>query len=509
MLRLLIKTNLLVSNREAGSAFLSYLGYILGGVILAFIAIVPILEPLSKQTRSFPLMFFTYLCMFDYFVLQFKLKNTSLTEKRSLELFPLSQIRSANLRFVTFLTEQRILLYFIPLSAVLLALIKKGNIVQLVAAALLYILIYIIISEILFAVFPIFRKLADRFSEKTVTQGVALSLIFLIILMSVFHGTMDENTHIVIVSEFTNAMEDIAISNVTAVGTQLGRLTVILIMLGTMLVLGNLLATQPFLDLRFMARQTRKKEDQPSFARSPDAGTASQISSRKVISGHMMDALRQSIFNLSLLDWKIRHKEEKTFYMIIAYPFLAVALEEIISRRFHYPVASMIFPIFFVTLMFGLALTENQLTQHGLRLEHISIFPSDRSKFIYLKSLSTWSIISIVNIAMCIILGFRFHIGIYQLLQGTIFSLFQPLILIILVNTFNLQFNALYSISIISFLIIVVAEIFAMIIYVLLMLLNLAVATLLVAGLFAITYFIWMPAWGRKLSIEFQTLLEE
>lgn len=159
--------------------------------------------------------------------------------------------------------------------------------------------------------------------------------------------------------------------------------------------------------------------------------------------------------------------------------------------------------------MLGIVLTENQLTQHGLQLKHLSIFPYGRTKFIYMKSFATWSIISTVNVILCFILEIKFHIGAYHLFQGIIYSLFQPLALIILVNTLILQLNSLYRVSIISLIIIIFGEIFATIIYVLLMSLNITVGVLFVIGLFITTYFLLVPTWGRRLSLEFQNLLED
>jgi hypothetical protein len=512
MVALLIKTDLLVSNREAGNAFLSYLAYILGGIFLSFMAIAPILNPSNKQATGFFVMLLEFMTLLDFLALQSRLNFTALMENSSLDLFPISRIRSMSLRFVTFLTEKRLLFYLLPLLALLVILLKKGNITQIPATVILYFLVYVIISEILFGTFPVLRKLADRFSAKTVTQATILLFVFCSILFSSFHGIDGLVVRSPIISEFTEAMEEILVSNMTGATTQLCYLVLIAAVLPIAFVSAGLLIAKLSVNLPPAAIGKAPKKTVAPWRRSsrilPRDGT-NQILVHKLSSEYSATAPKRNILSFSLLDWRIRQKEEKTFYMILAYPFLAVALTQIISRRFHQPVVSPILAIFFVTLMFGIALTENQLTQHGIQLKHVSTFPYDRTKFIYLKSFATWSIISTVNIILCFVLDIKLHFGTYHLFQGIIYSLFQPLVLVILINTFILQFNALYRLSIISLFIIAIIEIFATMIYVLLMLLSVVVGVLIVAGLFMATYFLLIPAWGRKLSFEFQNLLEE
>ncbi len=511
MLRLLIKTNLLISNRESGNAVLSYLAYILGGAVLSFIAIAPILDPSNKQTAGFFGMFTMFVVFLDYMSMQLRLNFVTLVESQALDLFPISRIRSTCMRFITFLTENRFLFYAIPLLAVLLVLLKNGNITRLFANVLIFMLFYVIISEILFAVFPIFRKLADHFSAKTVTEASLLALAFAFILLSTFHGT-NENVPLPIISDFMKAMEGVAVSHMPDIFTPLSRLVLIAVAFPFVYLSGDSLISKFALYVSHgtagkLATQVVSSENRAIYA--IPRKRKNEISEPRLVSGRATAKRERSLFNLCFTDWRIRQKEEKAFYIVPMYAYLAVALMQIISRQLHQPIVSPIFAIFFVTLMLGIVLTENQLTQHGLQLKHLSIFPYGRTKFIYMKSFATWSIISTVNVILCFILEIKFHIGAYHLFQGIIYSLFQPLALIILVNTLILQLNSLYRVSIISLIIIIFGEIFATIIYVLLMSLNITVGVLFVIGLFITTYFLLVPTWGRRLSLEFQNLLED
>ncbi len=511
MIHLLVKTNFLVSNRESGNSFLSYLAYALGGLVLSFIGVASVLDPSNKQTAGFLVMLPMMMAFLDFMAMQLRLNFTNLTECRSLDLFPISRIRSTYIRFITFLTEKRLLFYALPLLTVLFILFKKGNAAHLFATLLVFLFLYIIISEILFAVFPILRKLADHFSAKTVIQASMLVLGLPLILLSRFYGP---NGHITvpIISDFASAMKAIAMSNMPAVFVPLSHLAIIALLLPVVFLSAGAAVSKLALRVGHGTWRTYPAR----VASSKNQIMSTILRKRTDESAASLPVLEQtrykrerSVLHLSFTDIRIRQKEERVFYMIPLYPFLAIALMQIISRRFHESAASPVLPIFFVTMMFGIALTENQFTQHGLRLSHISIFPFSRAKIVYLKSFSTWSIISAVNVILCIILGFKFHISGLRMLHGIVYSVYQPLVLVILLNTFILQFNGLYRVAIISLFVIVIAEIFATVVYVLVMLLSPLIGVLFVTGLFVVAYSLMIPWWGRRLSFEFQNLLEE
>ncbi len=126
-LRTLIRTSLIVSSRETVNGIYSYLAYIIAGLGLLGMAIVPILAPQLKGSRELLLNFIFFLAFFDIITLQAKLTGTALIERGTLGFFPISGTRSTGLRFVTFLVDKRLLLYLVPALGTLACLIGRES----------------------------------------------------------------------------------------------------------------------------------------------------------------------------------------------------------------------------------------------------------------------------------------------------------------------------------------------------------------------------------------------
>lgn len=516
-LSVLIRTNLVVQNREAANPILSYLAYVLGGLLLAFIASVPFVTgsyPRLEASQEFSISVLLILLMIDFFNLQTKLSGPALINKPTLSLFPLSRIRSMRLRFVLMLMDKRVIFYLLPMMVCVIVLMARGTIDGSAEVALLYIFIYVIISQVFFAVYPLLRKLADRFSVRTVMQVTSFLFATVFFLPELMHLSPDLAVRIPVVSEFIEATRDITGSNVAGAMGQVGSLVLISVVLAVILTSADWLFTKIGIGglSLFPPQQTRHAGD----LRTGPTGLASKTAVDQnddeegdppVLAPNAVS--RQQVRRLVFLDWIIHQKEERILYTLVVYPVLAVMLARIIVRHFHKPLASLVLPVFLVTVMIGAVLTDNYFTKHGLRLKQISVFPLDRARFVLVKSLSSWAINVIVNLVAVLVLSVQFHTSTYQVFQGIIYSLFIPAVTVVLANVLILTFNIYSRHAIISFIINVAVEISATAVYVLLMLLNIILGLAFVAGFLASAYFLWIPSWGRRLNGTFQTLLEE
>lgn len=508
-----IRTNFILMNREAANAFMNYLAYVLGGLVLVTFAVGPILAPESKATGQFPLTLFGFLAMFDYFNLQTKLNGASLVDKSFFSLFPLSTPRSMALRFLLLVVDKRIIFYFFPMLAAMIMLFVKGNPAGSAALVLLFALTYLIASALLFALFPILRRLADRFSVRTVMQFVALPFLAVFILASMVHLPIDFPLRIPVLAEFVNGFRDAAASNLSGAFAQVGYLLVISVLLAALLISAYWLLSRIGIELRLSSRnqavparaQIVSTEAPPLPSQNKTASAPGVNAAREDSSGRSAAIVRRLVF----LDWKIHQKEERLFYAILMFPFMGVFIAQAIARRSHSPLASLVFPVFLVTIMLGAVLTDNYITNHGLRLKQISVFPIDRQRFVYIRSLSSWSPMVAGNLILVAVLGMQLHVAAFQILQGVAYSFFLPLVTVVLANALIITFNVYSRHPIITFIIMIGAEILATLVYVLLMILSFIVGIALVLGFFSITYYLLMPVWGRQLSARFQTLLEE
>ncbi len=507
-----IRTNLILMNREAANPFLTYLAYAFGGLLLASLAVPPALTPALGVSGQLRLTLFGFLVMLDFFSIQTKLNGAALIDKSLFSLFPLSAPRSIALRFLLLLVDKRAIFYLFPMLAAVIALFVKGTPAGSAALVLIFALTYLIASELLFALFPLLRKLADRFGVRTVMQVVTLPFIGVFILASMIHLPPDLPLRIPVLAEFVNGFRNAAISNFPGAFTQIGYLLLISALLAAVLVCGYRLFSKIGIELQLSSQHHAARAgativSAEAASLQPRGGTAA--ADADVLRGYSSGPTASSNSRLIFLDWKIHQKEERLFYTILMFPFMGVFLAQTIARRSHSPLASLVFPVFLVTLMLGAVLTDNYITNHGLRLKHVSVFPFELKRYVFVRSFSSWSPIATGNLILVVVLGVQLHVAAYQILQGVIYSFFMPLVAILLANTLIITFDIYSRHPIISFVITIVGELIATLVYVLLMVLNFLLGIAFVLGLFSFTYFFLVPGWGRQLSTRFQTLLEE
>ena len=508
-LRTLIRTSLIVSSRETLNGIISYLAYIIAGLVLLGMAILPILAPQLKGSRELLLNFIFFLAFFDIITLQAKLTGTALIERGTLGFFPISGTRSTGLRFVTFLVDKRLLLYFVPALGTIASLIGRGSWISPVIVLSLYILLYLVASELLFAVFPLLRRLSNRFSPRTVSQIIMLPLMLVFFLPAIFHLKPLFMTWIPVVHEFLTGLQDAIGSNPAGALNQLGGLLVVVSALTVLLAGADWLVVKlnPGIAQGYRySRTVRRVPSEGSLSRDADPPR------KTLVQDDAPPAARPGKWRnvrLVFLDWKVRQKEERLLYVILVYPFIGGMLMDGLSHRWHQLASASVLPVFFVTQMLGIAFMENQFTQHGLRLKHVSVLPMKPEDFVRVKFFSVFLLVSLIDILMTVALGYRLNMGLYQQLRGAIYSLYLPLVLVAAVTTLLLSFHEIYRHTILSLFIVAVVEFIATAVYGLLVLPGLIVGLVFTAGLILIAYYFWIPSWGRKLSMELQTLLEE
>ncbi len=505
-LKTLVATSLVVSNREAVNGVISFLAYVLAGLVIAGMAIVPILAPGMKGSPELFLNLIFFLIFFDIVTLQAKLTGTTLIEIRALGFFPISRTRSTVLRFTTFLVDKRLLLYLFPMLATAGSLITKGKWSSSVFALSLFLLFYLVISELLFALFPLLRRLSNRYSPRTVSQIVMLPLLFVFLLPSILHVKPVFMSKIPVVNQFAIGYKDAIDSNLSGATAQLGDLFVILLLLTAIFSAVDRIAMKAGGSLAWRSRPGRSGASESEVVHRA-------VKPREVSGGDVVPAAasagRWKNVRLLFLDWTIRQKEERLLYVIVVYPFIGGMLLDGMAHRFHQLASSPVLPIFFITQLLGIAFMENQFTLHGLRLKHVSIHPMKPESYVRVKFFSVFLIVCTVNLVLTAALGFRLHMSAYGMLRGAIFSVFLPLVLVVSVTTLLLAFHEIYRHSLISLVIVVIVESVATAVYGLVMLSGLFFGALFVAGLLLVTLYLWIPAWGRKLALKFQTLLEE
>lgn len=511
-LRILIKTNLVVSNREAPNAFMSYLAYALGGMIFSIVAIIPVIGPDSSSAASSPLIFLMFVLMFDYLNLQVLLTRATLIDRSMLGLFPLSGMRSSVLRFILMLLDRSILFYIIPAIVVVTALFAKGEPAQALAMILLFGSLYLILSEILFGLYPVFRAIAERYSARTAMQIAVLPLLFVLFFPGLFQLSHKMVLRIPVAAEFVEGVRLILVS-----GFDGGMLEVVRLLL-TALVLGGILLAAAFLLSRIdplfhlaLMKRTLNRTKRPKHDREPATSGFGKVngSVSEVASSSAAASRAPGLGRLILLDWQIRQKEEKFFFIVLINPVLAFLLAQVIAPGFNRFLSFVILPVFIVTQMVGFLIIENGYTHRGLRLKHVSTLPVDPARFIRIKFYAEWIPIVAANLAVTFFLGMRSGITYYEGIQGIIYSLFIPFVLMLVNDSLVLAFNSLSRHAIVSTFLILVFELVGTFVYALLMIFNFAVGAVCVAVFCAVSYFRWMPALGKRLSSEFQTLLEE
>lgn len=513
-LRILVRTGVTVSNREASNAFLSCLAYVLGGLIFSSMAIIPVVAGSSEVAANSPLVFVVFVAMFDYLNTQVFLLRTTLTDKSTLSLFPLSPARSAGYRFVLMLLEKRILFYAVPMLVVFAALLLREEPGEAMMVVFLYVSLYLVISELLFGILPIFRTLAERYSPRTAMQIAIIPIVFFLFIPGVFHVRHEMVLRIPVVSQFVKGFKYTVASGFVPAAAEVGELLSISLVLGAAMTAAGLLLQRigPALALPLAGasrRKTGKKASSTRYSSKDDAkGEEEEYETEK--SQEELGEIGSRVFRrLIFLDWKIRQKEERFLLLIIAAPFAALLLAQSVTPALHSPMASVILPTFILTQIAGIPYIDNIFTRRGLRLKNVSILPVKPEIFVRMKFLSGWIPIVLASFFTTLILGLRWHISYYQGIQATIYSLFIPSVLIFITNTFTLAFYRISRHPFIYASIALIIESVMTTAYVLLMTFDFLAGLMFVLVLLSLIYFRWMPGWGRKLSLEFQNLLEE
>ena len=503
---ILIRTSLLVSNRDTANAFISYLAYALGGLGFSVMALIPVMDSASAAAAKSPFVFLAFVMMFDYINVQTLLGRVTLIDKSPFSPFPVSPVRSGIVRFILMLLDKRLLFYLVPMVVVLSAVLSRGFLAEAAATVALYSLVYLVTSEILFGLLPLFRALSARFGARTTRQIALLPLLFVLFFPGLFQMKQELVLRIPVAGEFVSGSKLIFAGELGGAMVQTGRLLLTTLVLGAVLIISGLLLSRigPAI-LSSVAPEVSGGDNASDAGRLPVPRPLILTSAEVPVDSTVprTPSRTLSLFRIAFLDWKIRQREEKILFVILITPSLA--LLPALSR----PIASVIFPIFIVSQMVGLPLVENNLVQRGLRLKHISALPADPTRFVRAKFFSVWIPMVGVNFAVTVALGLRWGITYYQATQGIMYSMFIPMVLILINDALTLIFSSISRHPFISALILLIVEIIATLAYVLSMVFNVAAGIVFVAGPFAFAYFRRMPDWGRRIEAEFQTILEE
>ena len=517
----LLKTNMIISNRESVNAFVSYIAY----GVLSLLVTVPILVLLrtnkeSEQVRGI-ITFVSFLFFCDYIFAQIKLRSASLIDKSSFSLFPVSRSRSLLLRLFLFLVDKRILFYLLPMGCMMVLFANREETSEAFTVPLLFIPMYMVMSEVSFFFYSILRKLANRFSARVVTQIAMLPFIAIGLLVNVVHHKVALIAMVPIMSQCVKGFHAILASRIEAASIEGGYLLVISFLFA--LAAPNI----GFVSDKFPSRKRlqlvthgdKRCEDNPdslNIELSLERAPAKKIEENAYIAvensiAEISKPVDHTSWQLILMDWLIHQREEKILYLLLLWPLTMIFLIIKMIPNMHYihfEPGLLILPVFFLTQFLGVYFTENHFTSHGLRLTHFVLTPLDPYRFVFSKSISTWGLLSLMNVFVCMFCGVYLNMNFYTLAQGTVYSIFLPLVLLQSANTLGLYFPGISRHPLISLIMILVSELVITAIYVFMMLLNFLTGILLVAAIFILSYVVSLPVWGRQLSKQIQILLE-
>ncbi len=515
----LAKTNLIISNREAVNAAVSYVLYVLMSLLLVATILGSIYSNDQRDSTSAIIVFVSSLLLYDYFLIQAKLRSRSLIDKLSFALFPVSRLRLLSIRFFLILVDKRVLFYLLPLLGVMVALVTRGQFVEMLFMLLLFTLMYLVISQLVFLLYSLLRKIADKFSVRAATQFSAIPFVlFFLSINALARGNTNLVVMMPVVSQFTKGFQAILTSDVAVASMEAGFLFLFFILI----VLAVLGAGVVFDRFPFYSRFRFTMWGDVGVRKNSDSSIAEAAGKRPVIKmiKQRRIASRDAVIRedaepgthigwyLVFVDWLVHQREEKILFLLLLYPLMAIfAIIRMVSRL-HFDPGSLILPIFFITQILGVYFTENHFTGHGLRLSHIVLTPLNPLKFVFAKTISTWGLLSLMNVMVCLFCGVYLNMNILTLAQGTIYSVFLPLVLLQLANTLSLYFPEVSRHPLISLFIIVLCELALTEIYILIMSLSLFAGLLFVAMAFYFSYTLSVPSWGKQLSKQIQVLLE-
>ncbi len=515
----LARTNITVTNRESASPVLSYALYVLISFILVGLVLAPALITNSNGQVYALAVFVSILFLYDYFPIIAKLRGLSLIDRFAFLLFPISRTRSFASRLFLFIADKRVSFYLVPLLGIEAFLAREGSAAGVLLMLLLFISIYLAMSEIFFLLYAILRKLADRFSVRAVTQFSGVLFLLSALLINAFaHGETDMLTMVPVLSQFIKAFQAILSSHFKAASIETGYLLAFVcgIALSVSVVAYMYDKTAAHLRTQFAPRSDRRKEREldPFDVKGSETGrefdriTETTSTAKKTLAHEDLAPARQIARHLAIMDWLIHQREEKILYLLLLYPLLMIFAIVRLTPRFHFEHNSLIFPIFFLTPLLGFYFTENHFTAHGLRLSHLVLSSLNPYKFVFAKTISTWGLLSLMNLFVCVFCGLYLSVTVYAMVPGMIYSLLLPLVLLQLANSISLYFPSSSRHPLISLLIIVFSELVATGAYVLIMQLSLVIGTLVVLSTFYLSFVVSMPAWGRQLGKQLQILLE-
>lgn len=490
------------------------MSFLLAGIILA-----SVYANTDVDRFQATLVFVLGLFLFDYFEIQIKLRGTSLIDRSTFSLFPLSNVRSLSIRFFLFLANKRSLFYLLPLLGTIIVFAANGEAVKIPAAILLFASTYLVMTEIFFLLYFVLRKLADRFSVRTATQIATIPFFLSFLFVSALHHKTAMLVTLPVISQFTKGFQEILASHFEDASIEAGYLLIIFIGVALAASTTGFLfnKTAGHVRSRLIPFVNKRVQEDPDSAgtnlfrkdhRSEKIGEKLSRG-KEVLVREDLEPAAHIAWHLVLVDWLIHQREEKILYLLLLYPLMAIFVIVRIISRLHFEPGSLILPILFFTQILGFYFTEKHFTGHGLRLSHIVVTPLDPYKFVFAKTISTWGLLSLMNVFICVFCGVYLNMNVYVLAQATIYSVFLPLVLLQLANMLTLYFPGISRHPLISMLIIVISELILTAIYVLVMSLNFFVGVLLVSVIFVLSYLRSIPAWGKQLSGQLQILLED
>ena len=496
----------------------SYFLYFLVSLLLAGWILVPFYMDSEADRFSIGPLFISGLFLYDYFFVQVRLQNTSLIDKSAFSLFPVSHTRSLSYRFLLFLVEKRIFFYLLPMLGMMIALLSRGKIIEGSVTLFLFTSTYLVMSEVFFSIYLLLRRIADRFSVRTATQIATIPFVLMAFLTNSLNGRSRFVAMMPVVSQFTKCFLAILSSDIKAASMQVSYLLVFFISVAlAMTILGFMFDKLAFRNPLLFARRCGKELLERSVSLSVDPHKregviekieASSIPAEKMLAKEDPPTSKHVGWHLVLVDWLVHQREEKILYLLLLYPLMAIFVIVRMISRLHFEPGSLIIPIFLLTQILGFYFTENHFTGHGLRLSHTVLTPLNPYRLVLAKTISTWGLLSLMNVFVCVFCGVYLNMSIYVLGQGTIYSLLLPLLLLQLANTLSLYFPRISRHPLISLFLIVIPELILTAVYILVAFLNFFAGVFFASAIFILSYTVSLPAWGRQLSNQLQTLLE-
>lgn len=503
-LRMMIQTGVTVSNREAGNPTLSYVAYATGGFIFAVIAMIPVLSSQAPQSADILAAFLMIVSMFDYIGIQTLVFRASLTDPSTLAVFPVSRTGSAASRFVLFLLERRMLFYLIPALVVSGTFLLKGNIAGAIVTIVLYALIYLIVSELLFAILPFFRGMAKRYNARAVMEIALLPILSILFIPELFRIRHAALMEIPVLSQFITVSEYAVRSDAGGAVMQLIELLLMTSATGALLLTAGAFAVKiPFHPASGgVTASTGAGKSGPVGRREEAAVEYPVVTAESTGKGKHL--VRRLIFH----DWMVRQKEERLLQVLLSYAFFGFLLAQVAARNLPHAVEEAVFPAFIVSQIVGFALIANSLVRRGLRLKNAAIFPVDPVKFLRSKLLSSGILIVLANLLVTAAVAVSWKMSFPEVMYGTVFSLYLPVILLLTDAALILSSPVFARHAFLSITSLIVVEIIATSAYIALTMLSPSLGLIFPAVVLGLSFAVWVPYLGRRISAEFPKLLE-